>query len=266
MMHPETIQSQLLEQRARLNRACQESGRDPGAVHLLAVSKHQPAAAVRAAYEAGQRDFGENYVQEMVLKAEELKDLSDIRFHLIGHLQTNKVRFVAPLAYSVQTVDSEKLVLELAKRVAQRGRTARVSPHAHEAPGTTKGMDAPKGSVKLAPLSVLPLSLFIEVNVSGEASKSGCAPEDVLAIADAIERQPTLKLAGLMAIPPATDDPEAARPYFERLLKIRLEAGGARRFPELSMGMSHDAEVAISCGATWVRIGTAIFGPRSASA
>jgi len=198
---------------------------------LLAVSKFQPTSAILEAYAAGQRDFGENYVQELCRKAEELAHLNDLRFHLIGHLQTNKARAVAPVAASVQTIDSTRLAQELGRRC-----------------GSTRQ----KG----------PLDVLVEVNVSGELSKSGCAPEELAPVLEAIEAEPTLRLRGLLTVPPQSSDVTSSRPYFSQLERLQSEHGGRQRLPELSMGMSSDLEVAIACGSTWVRIGTAIFGER----
>ena len=222
-----TIASRLAAVRERLAEAARRAGRDPSSVRLLAVSKTKPEAMIREAYAAGQRDFGENYVQEMVAKSEALKDLPDIRFHLIGPLQRNKAKLVVPVAAMVHTIDRASLAAELSRRAEAQSRTVRV---------------------------------LLEVNVAGEASKAGCAPEDAAALAEAVRGFPNLPLAGLMTIPPDTDDRELARPYFRRLREIRDALGDA---PELSMGMSHDFEIAIEEGATIVRVGTAIFGSRS---
>ena len=222
-----TIASRLADVRERLSEAARRAGRDPESVRLLAVSKTKPEAMIREAYAAGQRDFGENYVQEMVTKAAALSDLSDIRWHLIGPLQRNKAKLVVPVASMVHTVDRASLAAELSRRAEAAGRTVRV---------------------------------LLEVNVAGEASKAGCAPEDVAALAEAVRGFPNLALAGLMTIPPDTDDRELARPYFRRLREIKDALGG---LSELSMGMSHDFEIAIEEGATIVRVGTAIFGSRT---
>ena len=194
---------------------------------LLAVSKTKPESLVREAYAAGQRDFGENYVQELVAKAAALADLPDLRWHLIGPLQRNKVKQVVPVASLVHTVDRAALAEELSKRAAAAGRTVRV---------------------------------LLEVNVAGEASKAGCSPDEAPALAAAVRSLPGLSLGGLMTIPPDTEDRELARPYFRRLREIRDAIGD---LPELSMGMSHDFEIAVEEGATIVRVGTAIFGSRA---
>jgi pyridoxal phosphate enzyme (YggS family) len=203
--------------------------RVPPGVTLVAVSKTQPPEALREAYAAGQRDFGENYAQEWRDKAAALADLADIAWHFIGALQTNKVKYLvaapgAPRATWVHTVDRLALAEELSKRSARAGGTTRV---------------------------------LLEVNVAGEASKSGCAPGDLPALADAVRPLPGLELRGLMCIPPAEGDP---RPHFARLRALRDALGGG--LPDLSMGMSADYEAAIEEGSTLVRVGTAIFGAR----
>ncbi|HXS16120.1 MAG TPA: YggS family pyridoxal phosphate-dependent enzyme [Polyangiaceae bacterium] len=233
------ITERLAEQRARLAQAARSVGRDPAAIKLIAVSKRHSLDAIRQAYAAGQRDFGENYVQELAEKAEQLRDLPDIAWHMIGHLQSNKARLVAPLAFAVHTVSSLSLAAELGKRAR-----ARVADAHRQVPSA-------------------PIITLVEVNVSGESSKSGCTPAELPRVLQAIEAEEGLKLAGLMTMPPFDDDAERARPYFEQLCALREQYGGQARLPELSMGMSHDMPVAVACGATMVRIGTAIFGERS---
>lgn len=204
----------------RIHAACVRAGRPRDSVLLLAVSKVFPAAAIVAAHQLGLRDFGENYVQEMERKAPALAGL-DARFHLIGHLQSNKSSRAAELFNVIQTVDSVKL----AGRLAAAGR---------------------------------PLEVMIEVKLSEEESKSGAPPEQVPALVEAIRALPGLTLTGLMTMPPWSEDPAAARPYFARLRRL-AEAHG---LAQLSMGMSHDLEAAIEEGATIVRVGTALFGSR----
>ncbi len=221
------VRENLAKVRARIERAAVAAGRDPRSVQLVAVSKTKPASMVRAAYEAGQRHFGENYVQELVEKHAALADLEGIVWHAIGHLQTNKAREVASRAGFVHTVDSAKLARELGKR------------------------------------AVKPLSVLVQVNVGGEAQKSGCEPGELAAVLAAVRLEArTLVLRGLMTVPPHTEDPEGARPYFDALARLRDEHGGAGELPELSMGMTHDLEVAVACGATLVRVGSALFGER----
>ncbi len=218
----------LAQVRDRIARAAEAASRDPSHIRLVAVSKTKPASMIREAYALGQRDFGENYAQELAEKADELVDLTDIRWHFIGHLQTNKAKLVAPVAHLVHTVDSPALVKELDKR-AQKTREQ-------------------------------PLSVLVEVNVGGEAQKHGTSAADLGAVLDAIEATQALKLRGLMTMPP--HDLEGARRAFEALASLQATHGGKARLPELSMGMSDDLEVAIACGATIVRVGTAIFGAR----
>ncbi len=226
-----SVASNLAEVRARIERAAQAAGRDPAGVKLVAVSKTKGADLIREAHAAGQRAFGENYAQELAGKAEALADLRDLEWHFIGHLQTNKARVVAAHAHVVHTIDSAALARELGKRVAKLGRAA-------------------------------PLPVLIEVSVAGEAQKAGAAPSDIDEVMHAVAEQPSLALRGLMTVPPV-DDLQAARRVFETLVSLRNLHGGPRVLPELSMGMSHDLEVAVACGATIVRVGTAIFGARA---
>ena len=217
----------------RISRACTAVGRDPRAVALLAVAKTWPVAALREAAAAGQRAFGENYVQEALAKVDALRSL-DLEWHFIGPLQSNKTRAVAEHFAWVHSVDRLKIAERLA---AQR------------------------------PAGMPPLNVCIEVNVSGEASKSGVAPGEAPALCRAVAALPQLLLRGLMTIPePATaaDAKSAAvRRRFAQLRELRdeLNAGGLN-LDTLSMGMSHDLEEAIMEGATIVRVGTAIFGER----
>jgi pyridoxal phosphate enzyme (YggS family) len=191
-------------------------------VTLVAVSKTQPVEAIREAYAAGQRDFGENYAQEWREKADALSDLADLRWHFIGGLQTNKVKYLAGRVAAIHTVDRIELAREISRRFAAKGAKARA---------------------------------FLEVNVAGEATKSGCAPADAPALAGAVGALPAIELAGLMCIPPPQDDP---RPHFRALRALRDRLGLAG----LSMGMSADWRIAIEEGSTCVRIGTAVFGER----
>ncbi|MGD0580462.1 MAG: YggS family pyridoxal phosphate-dependent enzyme, partial [Bryobacteraceae bacterium] len=177
--------------------------------------------AILDAYALGLREFGENYVQEFETKAPQVRSLAGARFHLIGHLQSNKSHRAAELFDVIQTVDSEKL----ARRLAAEER---------------------------------PLEVMIEVKLSAEQSKYGCAPADVPALVDLIRAQPSLSLTGLMTMPPWSGDPESARPCFQKLRALAAEVGVLG----LSMGMSHDLEVAIQEGSTMVRVGTALFGSR----
>jgi pyridoxal phosphate enzyme (YggS family) len=194
----------------------------PEGVTLVAVSKTHPPEAIREAYAAGQRDFGENYAQEWRAKADALADLPDLVWHFVGGLQTNKAKLLAPRARWIHTVDREELARELSKRYAAKGAVARA---------------------------------LLEVNVAREPQKAGCDPDAVERLADAVRALPGLELRGLMCIPPAEGDP---RPRFAalRALADRL------RLPDASMGMSGDWREAIAEGSTIVRVGTAIFGAR----
>jgi pyridoxal phosphate enzyme (YggS family) len=231
------IAARLAAIRTRVNDAAERAGR-PSGVLLVAVSKTQPASALREAYAAGQRHFGENYVQELAQKAEELSDLEGIRFHLVGHLQRNKARHVVRLAQAVHSVDGLALAEELGKRAA--------------------GVEIPEDRRAFGGDARLPV--LCEVNIAGETQKGGVAPESLGELLAAIERQPSLRLAGLMAVPPLGVD---ATPHFEALVELRDAHGGRARLPELSMGMTADFEQAIAVGATVVRVGSAIFGERA---
>ncbi len=225
-----SIAANLQAVRLRIAAACVAAGRTAESVHLLAVSKTWPAASVREAAAAGQRAFGENYVQEAAAKAEQLAGL-DLEWHFIGPLQSNKTRPVAEGFAWVHSVDRLKIAERLA---AQR------------------------------PAALPPLNVCLQVNVSGEASKSGCAPEQAIELAAAINKLSGLRLRGLMAIPEPTTDIIRQRRQFA-LLRQTLERINAEldfRLDALSMGMSDDLEAAIMEGATIVRIGTAIFGKR----
>ena len=229
------IAANLQAVRQRVAAAEQQAGRPPGTVALLAVSKTFPAAAVRTAYEAGQQAFGENYVQEGVDKIAQLADLRGaLSWHFIGPLQGNKTRQVAEQFDWVHSIDR--------LRIAQRLSSQR-------------------------PPALPPLQACIQVNISGESSKGGVAPEAVLPLAQAVAGLPGLRLRGLMAIPEPTDDPVAQRKPFAamRALLSALQAAGVP-VDTLSMGMSDDMGAAIAEGATMVRIGTAIFGARPAAA
>ena len=224
-----SVEGGLAAVRERIERAAAGAGRSARDVKLVAVSKAQPAGAIRRAYGAGQRAFGESYAQELAAKAEALVDLDEIEWHFIGHLQTNKAKIVARYAHVVHSVDSEVLAHELGKRAAREAR------------------------------GVLPV--LIEVNVAREPQKAGAAPSEIDAVMQAIRVEPSLVLQGLMTVPPA-GSPEAARGVFGTLATLRSLHGGPGTLPELSMGMSADFEMAVACGSTCVRVGTAIFGER----
>lgn len=224
----ETLEQTLHGVLQTIENAAKLAGR-PRGVRLLAVSKTRPADAVRALAGAGQRAFGENYVQEGVAKARALADL-DLEWHLIGHLQSNKCREAAEVFDWVQSVDRPKLVDAL-DQARPAGRP--------------------------------PLNVLVQVNVDGEASKSGCAPADVPALAAAVAAAPNLCLRGVMSIPEPHPDPARRRDSFRRLKTLYdTLAAGHPGVDTLSMGMSDDFEAAIAEGSTLVRIGTALFGPR----
>lgn len=228
-----SVVENLGQVRRRIAAAAERSGRRPEDVRLIAVSKTVPPEQIREAFEAGQCDFGENRVQEAEMKKRELAGLP-IDWHLIGHLQTNKSGKARELFQSIQSVDSMRLARKL-------------NDAAVEGAGR--------------------LPVMIEVNLGGEATKYGVGEADVPALAEEIGRAGSLELRGLMAIPPFDEDAEKSRPYFRRLRELARQIED-RHLPgvsmrELSMGMSHDFEVAIEEGATIVRVGTAIFGSRT---
>lgn len=216
----------------RIEKAALRAGRKPEEVILLAATKTRSAEQIRQAFEAGVRFFGENRVQEAKEKIPKLSDLKGAVWHMIGHLQTNKVKDAVKLFNAIESVDRERLVEQLQKRLSKVG-----------------------GSVEV----------FIEVKLSPEESKHGCSPELLEPLAEKILRAENLKLVGLMTVPPYFKDPLKAAPYFAKLRKLRdkLQNSLGINLPHLSMGMSHDFEVAIAEGATIVRVGTAIFGPRN---
>jgi pyridoxal phosphate enzyme (YggS family) len=217
----DTLKERLATVRERMARACDRTHRDPAEILLLAVTKIFSASVIREAYDLGLREFGENYVQEFEGKAPEVADLADARFHLIGHLQSNKSKKASELFHTIQTVDSGKL----ARRLNESSRS---------------------------------LDVMLEVKLSEEDAKSGADPGELPDLIAAVRECPRLRLLGLMTMPPWSDDPEAARPYFRRLREL-AERHSLRG---LSMGMSHDIETAIEEGSTCVRVGTALFGKR----
>lgn len=218
------VAERLAQIRARVAAACTRAGRSVDSVTLLAVSKLKPAELIREAYAANQRDFGENYAQELRDKAAELAGLEGLRWHAIGPLQTNKVKYVAKAAHAFHALDRLDVARELSKRRA----------------------DAP-------------LPCYVEVNIGGEQSKSGLAPEALGSFLDEVRALPGVRLEGLMALPPPTEDEQQARGHFRRLCELARAHGLAG----LSMGTTHDFELAIEEGATIVRVGTAIFGERA---
>jgi pyridoxal phosphate enzyme (YggS family) len=221
--------------RERIDAAARRAGRRPEDIALMAVSKTFPAEHIRAAYDAGLRLFGENRVQEFGGKIDAVRDLRDAEWHLIGHLQTNKAAKAAELFVAIDSVDSLRLAEKLNSAAQQLGKK---------------------------------LEVLIEINVGGEAAKSGVGPEsgELEELLGATPKLDHLELCGLMTVPPFTDDPFGARPYFRKLREL-LDQIATRRLPAvdmrtLSMGMSHDFEVAIEEGSTCVRVGTAVFGKR----
>jgi hypothetical protein len=219
------VAQRLAAVRARIDAACRKVGRAPDGVRLLAVSKRHPVTAIRAAYAAGQREFGENYVQELVQKADELRDLTDLRLRLIGRLQRNKSKDAVRVGCAVDTVDSAELARALAARAAEVGRV---------------------------------IDVFVQVNIGQEPQKAGVMVSELASLTAAIRNLPALRLHGLLAIPPAAPDAELNRPHFRRMWELGQTLG----LSELSMGMSDDLEVAVEEGSTMVRVGTAIFGAR----
>ena len=217
----------------RIQEAAAKCGRDPKEIKLLAASKSQSTAQIRAAIEAGIRLFGENYVQEAKAKRAAIQE--PVEWHMIGHLQRNKVKAALDLFDLIESLDSVELARELDKEGKKRARAVRA---------------------------------FVEVNVGGEESKSGIAGEKVSALLEEAGKLPYIRIEGLMAVPPFREEPEAARSYFRALRELQAELRRLKmpnvNLQELSMGMTHDYTVAIEEGATLVRIGTAIFGPREA--
>ena len=217
--------------RERIARAAERARRSPEEVTLVAVSKTFPAAAIREGYAAGLRHFGENRVQEWEAKHAQVADL-DATWHLVGHLQSNKTRRAARLFHAVDSLDSVSIAGKLNDAAADAGGSR--------------------------------LEVLLEARLSPEETKTGVSEAELPQLADAVLALPHLDLRGLMTIPPFFDDPEKARPYFRKLRKLRDELGDrlGRALTELSMGMSHDFEVAIEEGATQIRLGTALFGER----
>jgi len=220
---------------ARIAAACARAGRDPSQVRLLGATKQVPPEAIREAHKAGLRIVGENRLQEALPKLDALADLPGLEWHFIGPIQSRKARDVARRFACAQSVDREKVARLLSQHAAEAGRRLRV---------------------------------LVEVNVGGEGSKTGCPPGEAEALVRLCAELPALEPAGLMAVPPFTDDPEAGRPFHRRLralrdaLRDRLGMPGLR---ELSTGMSRDYEIAVEEGATIVRVGTTLFGPRPAA-
>lgn len=230
-----SIERNIAAIRERIEAAARRAGRRPEEIALMAVTKTQPSERIREAYMEGHRLFGENRVQEFAGKAEALADLGDAEWHMIGHLQTNKAAKTAELFRAVDSVDSIKLAQKL------------------DAAGRSIGKK---------------VDVLIEINVGGEVAKSGLDPDshELDQLLNSAPRLEALRIRGLMTVPPFTEDPEGARSYFRKLQKLRDTIAGRKllavTMDELSMGMSHDFEVAIEEGSTCVRVGTAIFGAR----
>lgn len=231
-----SIAENVAEVRQRITAAAHRAGRDPAGITLMAVSKTFPAQHIRETYDAGIRIFGENRVQEFSGKSSQLTDLKDAEWHMIGHLQSNKAAAAAELFIAVDSVDSLKLAEKLNAAAEKLTKKLRV---------------------------------LIEINVGGESAKSGVAPdsaqlEELLVAAPGLEH---IEFRGLMTVPPFAEDVEQTRPYFHKLLQLRDQIAArnlpAIRMDTLSMGMSHDFEVAIEEGSTCVRVGTAIFWERT---
>ncbi len=226
------IKKNLENVRRRMAEACEKSGRAAEDVRLIAVSKTKPVSALEEAYACGCRDFGENKVQELVEKYEVLP--KDIRWHMIGHLQRNKVKYIVDKVYLIHSVDSLRLAQEIEKEAAKHKKT---------------------------------VNILIEVNVAEEESKFGVTSEDVLELVREVAKMPHIRVKGLMTIAPYVEDAEENRPYFEKLKKIYVDIIHKNIdnvfMEELSMGMTGDYEVAILEGATYIRVGTGIFGERN---
>lgn len=231
----DAVHARLADVRERIARAAARAGRDLSRIRLVSVSKTFDAAHVRAAALAGQIDFGENKVQEAQQKQALTAGLP-LRWHLIGHLQSNKAAKAATLFDVIHSIDDASLVRKIDSAAAAAGRT---------------------------------LELLVQVDLAGEPTKHGARESELPGIFDAARTCTSVRVSGLMTLPPATSDPETVRPWFRELIRVRdrLQAGGIEpsRLAELSMGMSHDYEIAIEEGSTIVRVGTAIFGKRSAA-
>jgi len=228
MLAPKEIASRLDDVRGRIDSAIRRAGREAGSVRLVLASKSQPREAIAAAYQAGARDFGENYLKEAVLKQEALRSLRDLRWHLIGHLQTNKAKLAATNFVLIHSLDSIRLAEALARATAASR-----------------------------------LAVLIEVNLAMEPTKSGLSAVEVARLIECTRDM--VDLRGLMTIPPPSEDAREARRYFAELrtLRNRLAASTGLALSELSMGMTDDYEIAIEEGATIVRVGRAVFGERA---
>ena len=226
-----TISGNLARINERIRAAAEKAGRDPASVPLVAVSKTRPAADIIAAFQAGQTVFGENYIQELVPKLAEVREA--VQWHFIGHLQSNKVKYIAGQVTLIHSVDRISLATEIDRQWGKLGKVCDV---------------------------------LIQVNISGEATKSGTTEEGAIQLVRECALLPNIKVKGLMTMPPFFDDPDAARPYFAELRRLSKVVSAQQiagvEMAELSMGMSGDFEAAVQEGATLVRIGTALFGSR----
>ncbi|MDO5703243.1 MAG: YggS family pyridoxal phosphate-dependent enzyme [Lachnospiraceae bacterium] len=232
MARSDELREHLSAVRRSIEDACRRSGRDPESVTLVAVSKTKPDEDILDLYEAGQRDFGENYVQELRGKRERLP--KDIRWHMIGHLQRNKVKYIAEYIYMIHSVDSAELALTIEKEAAKHDR-------------------------------VIPV--LVEVNIAEEKTKYGLMDKDVHELVSLIRTLPHLEFRGFMTSAPFTDNAEEVRPVFRRLRQLTVDMNSENdnneTVGECSMGMSGDYEVAVEEGSSYVRVGTSIFGARS---
>ncbi len=226
-----TISTNLARINEQIRVAAEKAGRDPASVRLVAVSKTRPTADIRAAFQSGQTVFGENYIQELVPKLDEVREA--VQWHVIGHLQSNKVKYIAGQVALIHSVDRISLAEEIDRQWGKLGKVC---------------------------------DILIQVNISGEASKSGTTEAEAVQLVRACALLQHIRVRGLMTMPPFFDDPEAARPCFAGLRRLSETIAAERiagvDMEELSMGMSGDFEAAIQEGATLVRIGTAIFGER----
>lgn len=227
-----TLEERYADIQRRMKEACDRAGRDPDSVRLIAVSKTHPVDSILSLHELGQRAFGESKVQEAQLKIPDLPP--DIEWRMIGHLQTNKCRDAARLFSAIESVDSPKVAVELQQQLEKRAKS---------------------------------MPVLLEINIAGEATKYGFRPEEALARIDELNGLDRLEIMGLMTIAPYTQDPERVRPHFQALRELRDQLQDKLGAPltELSMGMSGDFEIAIEEGATSVRVGSLLFGPRNYS-
>ncbi len=229
-----SVSDRLDEVNERIREACERSGRDPSEVTLVAVSKTKPVEMIREAYDAGVRDFGENKVQEMMEKQEQLP--SDIRWHMIGHLQRNKVKYLIGKVRLIHSVDSLRLAQEISAQSVKHG---------------------------------VDTDILIEVNIAGEESKFGISRDETMALVEEAALLPGIHVKGLMVVAPYTEDPEDNRTYFKEIRQLSVDIANKNidnvDISMLSMGMTGDYETAVEEGATLVRVGTGIFGERNYS-